>query len=220
MSSYPKPHLTPEEYLVLEREAETKSEYYDGTIYAMAGASRVHTLVVANALTQLVVQLKGRPCTAHASDLRVKVHPTGLYTYPDIVVVCGKARFEDTLKDTLLNPNVIIEVLSKSTEAYDRGTKFAHYRTLESLTDYVLVSQDRPLIEHYTRQPDNRWLLAAYEGLETVVQLPSIACELPLAEVYDKVEWPQEEAAASTLTALKEATPGWPPRLRRGEASP
>lgn len=212
MASHPKPNLTPEEYLVLEREAETKSEYYDGDIYAMAGASRVHTLIVANALSQLVIQLKGRPCTAHASDLRVKVNPTGLYTYPDIVVVCANARFEDRQKDTLLNPNVVFEVLSKSTEAYDRGTKFAHYRRLESLTDYVLVSQDRPLIEHYTRQPDNRWLLAAYEGLEAVAVLPSIDCALPLAEVYDKVEWPaDEDAAAPTLALLKEEAASWTP---------
>lgn len=212
MAAVTKPYLTPEDYLAIERQAETKSEYYEGTIYAMAGASRVHTLVVANTLTQLVIQLKGRPCTAHASDLRVKVRPTGLYAYPDIVVVCGKALFEDRQKDTLLNPNVIVEVLFKSTEAYDRGTKFAHYRALESVTDYVLVSQDRPLIEHYTRQPDNRWLLEAYEGLEAVAVLPSIDCALPLAEVYDKVEWPADEDAASpTLAFLKEQGAGWAP---------
>ena len=178
----------------------------------MAGASRVHSQVSANVIIALGTRLKGRPCIVHGSDMRVRVSPTGLYTYPDVVVVCGKARFEDKHTDTLLNPFVLVEVISPSTEAYDRGTKFAHYRTLESLTDYVLVSQDRPLIEHYTRQPDNLWLLTAYEGLEAVAPFPSIACELPLLEVYDKVEWPAEEDAASpALTLLKEEAEGWAP---------
>ena len=212
MSSQPKPYLTSEEYLILEREAETKSEYYNGEIFAMAGASRVHSQVSANIIIALGTRLKGRPCIVYGSDMRVRVTPTGLYTYPDVVVVCGKARFEDKHTDTLINPQVLVEVVSPSTEAYDRGTKFAYYRTLESLTDYVLVSQDFLLIEHYTRQPDNRWLLTAYEGLEAVAVLSSIDCELPLAEVYDKVEWPAEEdAAAPTLSLLKEEVAGWAP---------
>jgi Uma2 family endonuclease len=164
MSALPqlKPYLTPEEYLALERQVETKSEYWGGEVYALAGASTNHTIIGANTLAELVMQLKGRPCTAHTNDLRIKVTRAGLYTYSDVVVVCGKAEFEDRSEDTLLNPTVLIEVLSPSTEAYDRGTKFEFYRTLESLYDYLLISQSKPIIEHFTRQPDDRWLLSTY----------------------------------------------------------
>ena len=122
--------------------------------------------------------------------MRVKVSPTGLYTYPDVVVACGEPRFEDQHVDTLLNPTVIIEVLSDSTAAYDRGDKFAHYRTLESLSDYLLVAQDKPRIEHYRRQADGQWLYSAADGLEARIEIPTIACTLHLAEVYDRVTFP------------------------------
>lgn len=184
----PKIYLTPEEYLAIERKAEYKSEYFDGEIFAMAGASERHVIIVANTMFLLVGQLRGRSCKAYSSDLRVKVRPTGLYTYPDIVVVCGKAVFEDEHKDTLLNPTVLIEVLSESTEAYDRGQKFAHYRTLGSFSDYLLISQDKPRIEYFRRQPDNQWLFSDNFGLHKVVEVSSIKCKLPLAEVYDKIE--------------------------------
>ena len=193
MSLQRRPHLTPEEYLAIEREAEYKSEYFAGEIFAMAGASERHVSIVANTMYLLVGQLKGRSCKAYANDMRLKVNPTGLYTYPDIIVVCGDLFFADEHKDTLLNPMVLIEVLSESTEAYDRGKKFAHYRTLASLSDYLLIAQDQVRIEHFVRQPDDRWLFSASDGLDDAVEIASIACELPLADVYDKVEMSGDE---------------------------
>ena len=188
MTTQTKVRYTPEEYLVLERKSEHKSEYFGGEIFAMSGASERHNLVVTNLVRELSLQLKGRPCKTYSSDMRVKVAPTGLYTYPDVMVVCDKTLFDDEQEDTLLNPSVIIEVLSKSTEGYDRGEKFAHYRKLESLTDYLLVSQTKHRVEHYVRQPDNQWLLSETEGLENTLPIGSINCVLSLAEVYDKVE--------------------------------
>jgi Uma2 family endonuclease len=188
MSSQAKQPYTPEEYLALERQAQYKSEYYAGEIFAMAGASRWHNLIVANVIGELRSQLKGRPCTTYPSDMRVKISPTGLYAYPDVTVVCGEAQFEDTQQDTLLNPTLIVEVLSETTEAYDRGSKFAHYRKLTSLQEYVLITQTKPHVEHYVRQPDNRWLLAEADSVHDTVHLPSIDCHLALSEVYDKVD--------------------------------
>ncbi len=183
-----KSYLTPEDYLIIEREAEYKSEYFAGEIFAMAGASERHVSIVANLMYLLVGQLKGRPCKTYANDMRLNVSPTGLYTYPDIIVVCGDLLFADEQRDTLLNPTVLIEVLSESTEAYDRGKKFAHYRTLLSLSDYLLIAQDQPRIEHFVRQPDHRWLFSASERLHDVVDIASLECELPLTDVYDKVD--------------------------------
>lgn len=200
----PVPYLTPEEYLAFERQSDTKSEYWQGETYLMSGASNEHTIIEANIVAALVMQLKRRPCIARGSNLRVKVSDSGLYTYPDVTVVCGQARFEDRQADTLLNPTVIIEVLSPSTETYDRGAKFEFYRTLESLSDYLLVAQNKPMIEHYARQTDDRWLLTTYKGLDAVAAIASIGCELPLADVYDKVEWPPEEEAQPRLRRVKE----------------
>ena len=188
-----KSHLTPEEYLVIEREAEYKSEYFAGEIFAMAGASERHVSIVANIMYLLVGQLKGRPCKTYSNDMRLNVSPTGLYTYPAIIVVCGDMWFADEQRDTLLNPTVLIEVLSESTEAYDRGKKFAHYRTLTSLSDYLLIAQDQSRIEHFVRQPDDRWLFSASDSLRDVVEIASIECELPLADVYDKVDMSGDE---------------------------
>jgi Uma2 family endonuclease len=182
--------ITPAEYLERERGAETRSEYLNGYIYAMSGASLKHNRVVAGLAVTLGAQLRRKPCEPFFGDMRVKVSPTGLYTYPDIVVVCGEPWLEDQHFDTLLNPTVIIEVLSASTEAYDRGDKFAHYRALESLTDYLLVAQDKPRIEHYHRQADGRWLYFAAEGLEAGVEIATIGCTLSLAEVYERVGFP------------------------------
>ena len=191
MSSQVKTRYTPEEYLALERRAQYKSEYFAGEIVALTGGSRWHNLIVTNVVRELSLQLKGGSCLTFPSDMRVKVRSTGLYTYPDVTVVCGKAEFEDEQIDTLLNPTVIVEVLSKSTEGYDRGEKFGHYRKLESLMEYVLIAQRRHQIEHFLRQPDNQqWLLSEADHLEDAVQLPSIRCRLALAEVYDKVEIP------------------------------
>lgn len=198
------PWVSPQEYLHLERRAATKSEYFNGQIYALAGASPRHTAIAANVITALHARFKGRPCTVHTGDLRVKASPTGLYTYPDVVVVCGQPRFDDAQKDTLLNPTLIVEVLSESTEAYDRGRKFDHYRRIESLTDYLLIAQDAALIEHRSRQSVDQWLVGFYMGLETSVPLPSLDCSLPLVEAYDKVDWPDEGAARGWLRAVKE----------------
>lgn len=182
-------YFTAEEYLDMERVAPTKSEYYAGEIFAMAGASPRHVIIVANIVASLVTQLKGRPCFAFASDLRVKISMHGLYTYPDAGVVCGKGQYEDTQKDTVLNPRVLIEVLSDSTEKWDRGRKFEMYRTIESLTDYVLITQNTALVEHYVRQPTGQWILSDHRGLDAAVAIASIDCTLPLADIYDKVEF-------------------------------
>ena len=189
MPSRTKPRYTPEEYLTIERSnAEQKNEYYAGEIFAPAGSSERHNLIVTNIVRALSIQMKGRPCKVYSNDMRVKVNPTGLYTYPDIVALCGEAKFDDGQRDTLLNPTVIVEVLSKSTEGYDRGDKFEHYRKLESLAEYLLVSQDKHHVDHYIRQPDNQWLLSEASSLQAIVQLPSISCNLALPEVYDKVD--------------------------------
>lgn len=181
--------MTPAEYLAWERGADSRSEYLNGCIYAMSGASLRHNRIVASLAVALGVQLRGKPCEPFFGDMRVKVNPTGLYTYPDVVVVCGEPELEDQHFDTLLNPAVIIEVLSASTEAYDRGDKFAHYRALGSLTDYLLVAQDQPRIEHYCRQANGQWLYSASEGLAAQIEIATIGCALPLAEIYERVEF-------------------------------
>jgi Uma2 family endonuclease len=173
--------------LVLERSCGQKHEYFAGEMFAMGGASERHNLIVTNLVRELSLQLKGRPCKTYANDMRVKVASTGLYTYPDVTVVCGEARFADEQRDTLLNPTVLIEVLSKSTEGYDRGEKSEHYRQLESLAEYLLVSQEKCHVEHYVRQPDHQWLLSESKSLQQTIRVPSIGCELALAEIYDKV---------------------------------
>jgi Uma2 family endonuclease len=188
MSSQPKTKYTPEEYLVIDRQSDFKNEYLNGEIFAMTGASRKHNLITINVATSLNSQLKGRQCEVYANDMRVKVSSSGLYTYPDVVVVCGSPEFEDIEIDTLINPALIIEVLSKSTEGYDRGDKFGHYRKLESLLEYVLISQDKHHLEHYIRQSDNQWLLSEAGDLQARIDLPSIDCKLGLADIYDKVE--------------------------------
>jgi Uma2 family endonuclease len=186
MEPQPKPYLTPEDYLAMERQAETKSEYLDGEMFAMTGGSRWHSLAIGNLVRELSLQLRHRPCQVYPSDLRVHIPASGLYTYPDLIVVCGEPRLQDEHQDTLLNPTVIIEVLSPTTEAYDRGKKFEHYRSIESLMEYLLVSQSEPHIEQYLRQDGNRWLFTETAGLEASLALPSIQCELALAEVYEK----------------------------------
>src|SRR5712692_8061687 len=188
MPSQPKTYITPEEYLAIERQAEYKSEYFNGEMFALAGASERHVLIVTNVVAELRGQLRRRPCTVYSTDLRVRVSSTGLYTYSDVVVVCGQPQFADEQQDTLLNPTLIVEILSESTKDYDRGEKFEHYRTLTSLAEYVLIAQDKHHVEHFVRQPDNRWLLAETNRLGDTIHLPSIACDLALTEVYDKVK--------------------------------
>jgi len=195
VSAVPKPLLTPQEYLSRERRAETKSEYLRGEMFAMSGASREHNLIATNVSAELQQQLRERPCEVYQADMRVKVSPTGLYTYPDVTVVCGEPQFEDAEVDTLLNPTVLVEVLSPTTADYDRGGKFTHYRRLASLQEYVLISQDRPLVEHYVRRGADEWLLTEQRGLDEVLVLPSIGCQIPIAEIYRKVSLtPVEES--------------------------
>ena len=179
-------HFTAEEYLTLERSAQTKSEFHDGQSYAMTGSNREHNLITFNIAGELRDQLKKRPCEAYINDMRVKSAEARSYHYPDIVVVCGTPQFEDAHVDTLLNPTLLIEVLSSSTEAYDRGGKFAHYRKISTLREYLLVAQDQPSIERYLRQGDV-WVLSEALGLDATVPLESINCVLSLREVYDKV---------------------------------
>jgi Uma2 family endonuclease len=190
VSTQPKTFLTPEEYLEIERKAEYKSEYCDGEMFAMAGAGEVHNLLVTNLVAGLHQQLRSRPCRVYSNDMRVRVHATGLYTYPDVVVVCGERRFLDDRRDTLLNPSLLIEVLSPSTEAYDRGRKFDQYRSIESLGEYLLVASDRVHVDQYTRQPDGRWLLTAASRLEDSLDLQSVGYRLALADLYERVDLP------------------------------
>lgn len=188
MSAVPsKKTYAAEEYLALERQAtDGKCELVDGQIYAMVGASRAHNLISINIAGELRNQLKHRPCEAYVNDMKVKLEDAKNYYYPDIVVVCGKPEFADAETDILLNPTVLIEVLSPSTEAYDRGGKFARYRHIPSLREYLLVSQDQPFIEHYVRQQE-AWVLTDSEGLDAVVDMEAIGCKLALREVYDRV---------------------------------
>jgi Uma2 family endonuclease len=187
MSRQIKSYITPEEYLELERKADYKSEYLHGEVFAMTGASRQHNLIGANISRTLGNQLLDRPCELYVNDMRVKVSASGLYTYPDVTVVCGEPKFEDVFIDTLLNPTLLIEILSKSTERYDRIAKTDYYRTLDSLAEHLLVAQEEYRIEQYTRQPDGSWILAETPSLEEIVDLGSIDCSLALVDVYKKV---------------------------------
>ena len=187
MSSQIKPFISPAEYLALEREAEYKSEYLNGEIFAMTGASRQHNRITINISSSLNLQLKGRPCETYAVDMRVKVRASGLYTYPDVAVACGEPQFEDSEFDTLLNPTLLVEVLSPSTERYDRIAKTSYYRTIDSLAEHLLVAQDEIRLEQYVKSPNGQWLLSEYRELDGVVELTSIGCELSLSDVYDRI---------------------------------
>lgn len=185
MVAIQKQRWTRESYLAFDRASDEKHEFIDGNVCAMTGASENHNLINVNITIALGIQFRGRPCKLYANDMRVRL-PSHNYVYPDIAVVCGEAQLEDEHLDTLLNPTVIIEVLSPSTESYDRGKKFEHYRALESLQEYLLVSQEQAHIERYIRQEDG-WLLTEAKGMEASIELSSIGCALTLADVYDKV---------------------------------
>ncbi|MDQ3686025.1 MAG: Uma2 family endonuclease [Acidobacteriota bacterium] len=185
----PEQFYTVEEYLAFERENESKHEYISGLIVAMAGASRAHNLITGNVARRLGNQLEGKPCETYSNDMRVRTTPTE-YTYPDVVVVCGEPEFEDDEFDTLLNPTVIVEVLSKSTARRDRVAKLADYRGLSSLKEYILISQDKMHIEHYVRRPDNEWSLTDMNQPEGKVTITSINCEFRVSDVYDRVKFP------------------------------
>ena len=185
-----------EEYLEAEREADERSEFIDGEIYAMAGESGRHGDISANFLALIVAKLRGSECRARTKDTKIKSGALqtrfgkGMISYPDIVVICGEPEYHDKHKDIVLNPAVIIEVLSDTTEEFDRGVKFMRYRNFnDTLTDYILVSQDEPHIEHYIRQENGDWLLKEYYGLEKSFRIDSIDCLLELSEIYDRIEF-------------------------------
>jgi len=188
--SSPKPNVVTErQYLEIERKAEVRSEYIAGRIYVMSGASERHNVIAGNLYGLIWSQFRGRDCRVYASDMRVKIAPTGMYTYPDIAALCGEPQLEDAHGDTLLNPAVIVEVLSESTEKYDRGDKFAHYRRLETLREYVLVAQDKVRIEHYRRDRE-QWVLTEISDREDTLHLPSIDCRISIGAIYEKVDFP------------------------------
>lgn len=189
-----RPLATPGDYLARERAATAKSEYVNGRVYAMAGASRFHNLIVGNIFAEIRAQTRGRACEAYVNDMRVKVSRTGLYTYPDIVALCEQPRFEDDHVDTLLNPGLIIEVVSPSTESYDRGEKFAHYRRLKTLTEYILISQATSRIEHYRREGDT-WVLTELSGPDAELSIASVGCVVRFSDIYDRVAFPSDTAA-------------------------
>lgn len=188
MATAPRSRITPDQYLALERQAEIKSEYCDGEMFAMAGASRAHNLIAGNLFRAIGNHLEGRPCEVYMSDMRVCVRRTGLYTYPDVVVVCGQPEFQDAHVDTLLNPTAIIEVLSSSTEVYDRGRESTHYRQVASLKEYVLIAQDEMEIVHFVRT-SNHWEVQDVQGPDEILRLTSIGCDIPLRAIYARVEF-------------------------------
>ena len=191
MSSAAKPYLSLQEYLAQERRAEIKSEYYDGEVFTMAGGSKERSVIAANVNGVLWPQLSNKPCDIYTSDMRVQVSEVGPYTYPDVTVVCGEAQFVDAEVDTLLNPTLIVEVLSPTTEAWDRGGKFEDDQQIPALQEYLLIAQDRPRVEQYARQAEGRWHLTVATGLDGMVSLPSIGCELTLREVYRRINFPE-----------------------------
>ncbi len=193
MTAQPRPYLTETEYLERERVSTIKHEYYAGEIFAMSGASEAHNLIASSVNASIYAQIRGRGCRIYPSDMRIKIVKTGLYTYPDITIVCGTPEFTDmTKRDTLLNPTIIIEILSPSTERYDRGVKFQNYRTIGTLKEYILIAQNKHHIERYTRYEENTWILTEAVGIDSIITLDSIQCVLSLADAYELVDLPPE----------------------------
>jgi Uma2 family endonuclease len=190
MSTTAEKRYTPQQYLELERASETKHEYYAGQIYAMAGASLRHNAICYNLLGEFRTQLKTGACRGFGSDMRLKIESIALYTYPDVTIVCGDPILEDGVMDTILNPKIVFEVLSPSTERHDRGFKSTQYRTIESLSDYALIAQDSMHVEHY-RRAEGEWVLKEYFQPTDTVIFDSIGCSLSLGEVYDRVAFDQ-----------------------------
>ena len=186
MASEPRQRLTIPEYLAFERQSETKHDYLDGEIFAMTGASREHNRITLNIALSFETQLEERDCEVFANEMRVRT-PTNLLTYPDVIVVCGPESYDDSEVDTLLNPSVVVEVLSKSTESYDRNTKFFHYRSIPSLSDVLLVAQNKVHVEHFHRRSREEWTLLEIDDLTQRLDLPAINCKLDLKRVYRRV---------------------------------
>lgn len=197
MSAVPKPtKLTVAEYLARERAADRKSEFVDGVMVAMAGASPAHNTIKENLIVELGIRFKGGGCRSFSSDQRVRVAPAGPYYYPDIAVVCGPAEYDPADPDSLTNPVVLVEVLSDSTERFDRRFKFQQYKRIASFREYILVAQDEPLVERFVRQPDGDWLVTTYAGLDAELALASAPARVPLADVYAGVSFPADTASA------------------------
>lgn len=192
MSTVPKRLLTEQEYLAKERQAPFRSEFYRGEMFAMAGASREHIVITGNTFFRLRSQLDAGPCEVYSTDMRVRITPTGLYTYPDVVVACGGPQFADNEQDVLLNPTVLVEVLSHSTASYDRGDKRVHYLQLDSLRELLLVEQEFPAVEHHIRQPNGDWIERQIEDPQARIELPSIGCVLTFAEIYARITFPPD----------------------------
>lgn len=188
MSTAEQPLLTPRQYLDLERVVDTKHEFFHGETFAMSGASRNHNRINVNLARRLAEQFDNGPCEVFANDMRVKVESSGLYTYPDIAATCDQPKFEDMHVDTLLNPQLLIETISESTEKYDRGSKFSQYRNIASLKDYVLVSQNDPRVEVFSRQEDGSWLMRVTDSLSESVTIPSTGTRLQMKDIYARVE--------------------------------
>jgi len=186
-------NYTPEEYLALEETADYRSEYFRGEIFAMSGGSANHNRIARNLVVGLDTAFADKPCEAFINDMRLLVKENGLYTYPDVMAVCGQLEFVPDRTDTLTNPSLIIEVLSKSTAGYDRGAKFELYRALNSLQDYVLVDQAKIHVEHFHRLDDGRWLLQEFNELEDVLKIETIEFEISLTQIYQKVDWTLSE---------------------------
>lgn len=193
MAAEPKTFLTVQDYLEIERRSETKHEYVDGVVVAMVGASAEHNRIQSSVIAHLYPPLRQHGCEIFGGDMRVGIESLNLYTYPDLAIVCATPRFSSGAPEALLNPVLLVEILSPSTERYDRVKKFARYRQIPSLREYVLIAQDIPMIEHYVRQGDGTWLWSAVERLEDTLALPTIGCALALAEVYEQVTFPPEE---------------------------
>lgn len=184
------PVFSAKDYLDYERFSPERHEFLDGSVYAMAGESPRHSTICFNLYALLGTQLRGKRCRGFSPNMKIATNEKGLFSYPDLAIVCGKPIFHDEKGDVLLNPTVIFEVLSPSTENYDRGEKFLRYTNfIETLEDYVLISQDKPLIEHFSKQPNGGWKKTEIEGLDSILKLASIECEIPLGELYDLVEF-------------------------------
>ena len=198
MSSAAKTKLTVAEYLAFERASESKHEFFDGELFAMTGGTPAHSLIASNFIREAGNALKDRPCVVYTSDLRVKVNATGLYTYPDVTIVCGEQKFDDNQSDTLINPTIVVEVLSKSTASYDRGPKSKHFRKIDSLQALILIEQDSPVVEVYCRQSDGKWILTDATELTDSISIEPIGIFIPLAEIYRHVTFPEPGPSSET----------------------
>jgi Uma2 family endonuclease len=188
VAANPHPRIPPEEYLELDRASEHKHEYYNGEMFAMSGGSPRHAVIAANLIREFGIAVETKGCLVATSDLRVRAAPSGLYTYPDLTVYCGDLRFAEGTNDTIVNPALLVEVLLPSSESHDRGLKWEQYRQIESLRDYVLVSQDRPRVEGYARQTQG-WLFTEFIGSDARCRFPGLGCEIDARQIYRGIQF-------------------------------